>query len=82
MCPNNESRRAVTGAGQATVGETARARSGGQSLMSLVINWTGKKYIELKHFKMEVTNIFLVRHYDISEAENVPLIKKSREKEA
>ena len=27
------------------------------------------KYIELKHFEMKVTNIFLTRHHDISDAD-------------
>ena len=33
------------------------------------------KYIELRNFKMEVTNIFLSRHYDIKEEERVSIIK-------
>ena len=42
------------------------ARSGGPSLKQPVFNWGAKdKYLELKHFGMEVTHIFCTKHYKI-----------------
>ena len=57
--------------------EEARSRAGGPSLRQPVFNWAAKdKHKELKHFEMEVMNVFLVTNYDISDTEIVAIINK------
>ena len=62
--------------------EVTKARSDRPSLKQPVANWAAKaKYIDLKHFEMEVTNIFLTRHYNIGNAAKVPIIKELAKEE-
>ena len=39
------------------------------------------KFVELKQFEPDVTNIFLAKYYDISDAERVILIKNTSYRE-
>ena len=56
----------------------ARLRAEGPFLRKPVFNWAAKdNQIRLKHFGMEVMKPFPTRHYDMSDAERVPIIKKT-----
>ena len=44
--------------------------------LSELFDWgTKDKYIELKQFKMEITNIFLTKHYEINDLEKGSIIR-------
>ena len=52
------------------MGEAVKRRSAGPCFRQQVFNWSANdKYTELKHFEMEVMNIFPTKHYDISDIE-------------
>ena len=56
----------------------ARHRTG-PSIGHPVSNWnTRDNYMELINFAMKVMNVFITRHYDISDTERVPIIKMTR----
>ena len=67
---NKESRRPITCSRQVNTAESLKARAGGPSLRQPVCSLTAKhKYIQLKHFGMEITkSIFLTKHHDHNEA--------------
>ena len=61
-----------------TTGATTRSRSGGPSHTKPIFNLdTRDKYTEFRHFQMEVTNIFLRKHYHFTDAQKVTVIKTS-----
>ena len=54
----------------------ATGRAGGLCLKQSIFNWAAKvKYTALKQFKLGEINIFLTKHYDISDTERVKIIK-------
>ena len=63
------------GTRQAKPGKAARSRADGSSLGQPYSTGQQKMYMEFTHFEMEVMNILLRRHYDISDAERVPIIE-------
>ena len=59
------------------VAELDKSITEGLCLKQPIFNWAAKdNYTELKQFEMEVTNIFIIPHCDISDVEVVPKIKK------
>ena len=76
MTEVTESRTAETSSGHAMATEQPRSRTGGPSFRQLTFNWTAKnKYTDLKQFELKVSNMFLTKHYDINDAEKVPIKK-------
>ena len=66
---NGEDRRQGIHSQQNGVSANTRQRMG-LFMRQPVFNCTAvDKYLELKNFKMEITNIFLTKHYDINGAE-------------
>ena len=66
----------IPSTGHNTAEEISISITGGHCLTLPVFNWTAKeKYIELGQFETEMTNIFLTKHCDISDAERVPIVK-------
>ena len=74
---NEGSRMPTTNIGQAKLAETARNRVGRTYLRQPIFHWVARDwFVELKHFKVEVYNILVTKHYTISDTGNVPIIKK------
>ena len=74
-------RRSTAGTRHPTVVESKRQKQTDHCYDNQCSNWMPKdKYITLKQFEMEVTNISLIKHYEINETEkatgNKELIKK------
>ena len=64
---------AIKGAEQATLSKEARSRARGLFLQLPVFKWAAKdNYIKHPdHFEMEIMNIFLIKHSDITDPERV-----------
>ena len=72
---SKEFRIPAIGTGQVNFRKATRSRVGRPYMRQPVFNWTEKyQYVELKHFEIEVTNIFFTTHYDFSDAEKVLVI--------
>ena len=73
---NEGSSRPITGARGSEWGvDESKSRRTFPKITSIKLG-SQSKYIELKHFEVDVINIFLTEHYEISEEENIPIIKK------
>ena len=69
-------RRPTTSTGQVSTDENMRSKVGRPSLWQLVCGWIdNNKHIEEEHFEMEIKKHFLIKQYDISETEKLPIIK-------
>ena len=58
--------------------ERGQSRTGWSSLRQPTLDWAAKhRYAKIQQYKLEVLNIFLTKHYDMSKAEKVPVIMNS-----
>ena len=76
VAENEENRRQVICASYHNAAGTIRSQTGLPSLKKPVFVWNVKnKFIELKDFEMEVTNIFHTKCFELSDTEKVAMTK-------
>ena len=73
---NEESIRQAMDAGQCNMADL------GTSLRQPLFYWNGRdEYIEWKSFEIEITYIFLMKYYELSDTEEVPIIQNCLRRE-